>query len=244
MCRAWPLPSDVRLDGKTALLTGANAGLGLEAAKELARHGASRVVLGVRNLAKGETAKQEILAEAPGYDVMVWEVDQESWASMAVFGKFTRLDIAILCAGVKTLVFEVAPTVHERNVQLGRSTTSAPPSSPSSCPPPTHTTTLTQTPSCLTIVASEVHFWIPFSERHAPSLFARLDDPDAFKGMQRYNISKLLNILWMRELSARLAGDATVVNAVNPGLCASALHRTDPTPGLDLLNRIFAWTSA
>ncbi|EHK98726.1 putative Tetrahydroxynaphthalene reductase [Glarea lozoyensis 74030] len=34
-----PLPQNVRLDGKTAIITGANAGLGLEAAKELATHG-------------------------------------------------------------------------------------------------------------------------------------------------------------------------------------------------------------
>jgi NAD(P)-dependent dehydrogenase (short-subunit alcohol dehydrogenase family) len=99
----------------------------------------------------------------------------------------------------------------------------------------------TGSPTRLTIVASEVHFWTKFDERKAPSILARLDESSSFKGMERYNTSKLLNILWMRELNSKITGNV-VVNAVNPGLCYSALHRSDPTPGLGLANKIFAWT--
>ena len=45
--------------GRTAVVTGANSGLGLETARELARHGAS-VVLACRDTAKGEQALQDI----------------------------------------------------------------------------------------------------------------------------------------------------------------------------------------
>lgn len=59
--------------------------------------------------------------------------------------------------------------------------------------------------------------------------------------MERYNMSKLLNVLWLRELSLRV-GSEVIVNGVNPGLCASMLHRSDTTPGIKNFNKMFAWT--
>jgi len=240
-----PLPKDVRLDGKTAIVTGANVGLGLEASKEMASHGLARVILGVRTVSKGEAAKQEILKQSPDCDVQVWPIDHESFESMVAFGEraqsLDRLDIVILCAGVKNLVFSLSKTGHEQNVQVNHLGTSL--LSLLLLKPLKDTAAKTGSPSRLTIVASEVHFWTPFDERKAPSILARLDEKDSFRGMERYNTSKLLNILWMRELSSRVTGNV-VINAVNPGLCASALHRSDPTPGLAYLNKIFAWTPA
>jgi retinol dehydrogenase-12 len=69
-----PLPPNVRLDGKTAIITGANAGLGLEAAKELATHGLTRIILAVRSVSKGEAAKEQILAANPAIKVQVWSL--------------------------------------------------------------------------------------------------------------------------------------------------------------------------
>ena len=57
--------------------------------------------------------------------------------------------------------------------------------------------------------------------------------------MDRYNTSKLLNILWLRELSSKV-GPNLIVNGVNPGLCASTLHRSDTTPGINTFNKVFA----
>lgn len=67
-----------------------------------------------------------------------------------------------------------------------------------------------------------------------------MDDPDSFKhnSMDRYNASKLLNLLWLRELDARTDG-SVIINGVNPGLCASSLHRSHS--GVALFNKIFAW---
>ena len=50
--------------GRTAVVTGANSGLGLETARELARHGAT-VVLACRDTAKGERALADIQSSAP-----------------------------------------------------------------------------------------------------------------------------------------------------------------------------------
>ena len=117
-----PLPDHIKLDGKTAIVTGSNSGLGLEAAKELVVHGLARIVLGVRIVAKGEAAKKEILHEKPGCDVQVWEVDQDSFESMKLFGEriqsLDRVDIVILSAGIKLLEFKRSPSGHESNVQV------------------------------------------------------------------------------------------------------------------------------
>lgn len=93
-----------------------------------------------------------------------------------------------------------------------------------------------------TIVTSEVHFWTKFEEHKAPNILDRMDDPDSFKhnSMDRYNASKLLNLLWLRELNARTDG-SVIINGVNPGLCASSLHRSHS--GVAAFNKVFAWSS-
>jgi retinol dehydrogenase-12 len=117
-----PLPASVRVDGKTALVTGANAGLGLETARDLASRGLARLILAVRSVGKGEEAKKLILAESPGVEVLVWTLDHESFESIDEFGKrvaeLDRLDIAILNAGVKNLDYVASKTGHESHIQV------------------------------------------------------------------------------------------------------------------------------
>lgn len=56
--------------GRTAVITGANTGLGYETARALAAHGA-RIVLAVRNLDKGQAAADLIGRRTPGAEVTV-----------------------------------------------------------------------------------------------------------------------------------------------------------------------------
>jgi len=86
------------------VVTGANSGLGLVTARELARAGA-QVVLACRNVAKGEAARREIEAAAPGAPVELEELDLASLQSVAAFAERFRaahdgLDLLINNAGV------------------------------------------------------------------------------------------------------------------------------------------------
>src|SRR6202453_1825087 len=77
--------------GRTAIVTGANSGLGLATARELARHGA-RVVLACRNTAKGERALAEIQADAPDAQVELAALDLSSLGSVESFAERFRAD--------------------------------------------------------------------------------------------------------------------------------------------------------
>jgi NAD(P)-dependent dehydrogenase (short-subunit alcohol dehydrogenase family) len=77
--------------GRTAIVTGANSGLGLITARELARHGA-RVVLACRNAAKGESALREIEAAVPDAQVELAALDLSSLQSVRSFAEQFRAD--------------------------------------------------------------------------------------------------------------------------------------------------------
>jgi retinol dehydrogenase-12 len=242
-----PLPSRILLESKTALVTGANSGLGLEASRELASHGISRLILAVRDVSKGEAAKVSILESSPKCAVEVWSLDQDSYESMLAFGKrvdaLERLDLALLSAGLKKMEYSTSKIGHELNVQINHIGTSA--VSLLVLPILKRTAALTRSPSRMTIVSSEGHFWVPFREQSAPNILERMDDKVTFGSqMQRYYTTKLLNVLWTQELATKVPSDQVTINTVNPGFCYSGLHRHESTGIIKVFLWMFAWSSA
>src|SRR4051794_33059511 len=76
--------------GRTFVVTGSNSGIGLEAARELAAHGA-RVVLAVRDTSKGEAAASELDGETE-----VRQLDLSDLASVRSFADSLEGDVEVL----------------------------------------------------------------------------------------------------------------------------------------------------
>ncbi len=96
-------PTDLAVDlaGHTVLVTGANSGLGLAATRQLARLGATVVML-CRDLARGEAARAGLLEEHPGARLELAQLDVSSLADVRRFAaSWARpIDVLVNNAGV------------------------------------------------------------------------------------------------------------------------------------------------
>jgi NAD(P)-dependent dehydrogenase (short-subunit alcohol dehydrogenase family) len=104
MADGWDAERIPDQTGRTAVVTGANSGLGLVAARELARRGA-RVVLACRNMEKGRAALAEVAAAATGPEPELEGLDLADLSSVRSFADKFRathdhLDLLINNAGV------------------------------------------------------------------------------------------------------------------------------------------------
>lgn len=95
------------LEGKTAVVTGANSGLGFEATRKLAEHNAE-VIMACRIKEKGLDAKEKIESEIEKADLRVMQVDLASLNSIQEFSKefsseYEKLDLLFNNAGVMAI---------------------------------------------------------------------------------------------------------------------------------------------
>lgn len=107
--------------GKTVLITGANSGIGYEAARALAQHGAT-VVLACRNRAKAEDAVEKIAATNPSGSTEILEMDLADLASVERAAKeflanHDRLDLLINNAGL--MAIPLGRTAQGFEMQIG-----------------------------------------------------------------------------------------------------------------------------
>src|SRR3954454_22240239 len=98
---SWTSADIPRQDGRIAVVTGANSGLGFHVATELGRAGA-HVVLACRDTQRAQEAVGRILAGVPGADLEVRALDLASLASVRAFAAEApeRIDLLINNAGV------------------------------------------------------------------------------------------------------------------------------------------------
>lgn len=115
---AWTASDVPDQSGKTIVVTGANSGIGLEAARVLADQGA-RLVLAVRRPAAGEEAAGLIRGENPQADVRVEECDLGDLASVErcaarIGDKVGPIDVLINNAGIMAVPYGTTTDGHER----------------------------------------------------------------------------------------------------------------------------------
>ena len=203
--------------GRTAVITGANTGLGFETAKALADEGA-RVVLAVRDTDKGRQAAARI-----GGDVTVQELDLTSLASIRAASeelhtRFDSLDLLINNAGVMTT--PKATTKDGFELQFGTN----------------HLGHFALTGLLLDrlLDVDGARIVTVSSNGHKMGGAIHFDDLQwerRYNRMGAYTQSKLANLLFTYELQRRLAPRGkTVALAAHPGTSTTELARNLPRP--------------
>ena len=117
----WTTAKMPDLTGKVIIVTGANSGIGFEAAREFARKGA-QVVLACRNLEKAQAALERITAELPDAQAEIMQLDLASQSSVHQFAqefqaRYDRLDVLVNNAGIMMVPYGTTEDGFER--QLG-----------------------------------------------------------------------------------------------------------------------------
>jgi retinol dehydrogenase 12 len=227
-----PLPKpSTSFEGKTVIVTGSNTGLGREAARHFVDCKASRVIMAVRTLSKGEEAKADIEASSGTKGVAeVWQLDLTSYASVKAFAKqvqqLERLDVVIENASVAVDTYsqaegtELTMTVNVYSTFLLAVLL---------LPKLSETAKKYKTQPVLNIVGSGAGFFVPFLERKSENIFetieSKKDVEDIAKG--RYSLSKIVQFFATRELSALLPVSQTdvIINYLSPGLVNTELNR-------------------
>ena len=179
--------------GQTIIVTGANVGLGLEAARHFTRLNAEKVILAVRTLSKGEAAKKSI-EESTGRrnTVEVWHLDLSSYESVKEFanrvGTLERLDVVVENAGIATAKYRMA---EDNESTITTNVVSTFLLALLILPKLHDTASKYSTTPRLTIVSSEVHMFTKLPEKSSPRIFDKLNDEKTANMSDRYSISRL-----------------------------------------------------
>ncbi|QEN12436.1 SDR family NAD(P)-dependent oxidoreductase [Mycolicibacterium sp. ELW1] len=204
--------------GRTAVITGANTGLGYETARALAAKGA-HVVLAVRNLDKGKAAADLIVRRYPGADVSVQELDLTSLASIRAAAdelraRHDRIDLLINNAGVMMTPKQTTQDGFE--LQFGTN----------------HLGHFALTGLLLDRVlaapASRIVTVSSNGHRFGRMRFDDLQSERSYDRTRAYGQAKLANLLFTYELQKRLAATDTIATAAHPGSSATELGRNLP----------------
>jgi NAD(P)-dependent dehydrogenase (short-subunit alcohol dehydrogenase family) len=224
----WPAPG-TSLSGKTAIITGANTGLGYEAALQLLGLELSRMILAVRSLEKGEAAAQQLRQLYPDANIDVWELDMSIYDSIQAFTRRVesqswRVDIAILNAGVMNLSFAASGTNHEETVQVNYISTVL--LATLLLPVLKAKRPVNGDPAHLTIISAALTLAAKFPNRNADPLLPSFDDPAAYNPREQYMSSKVLVQMFLWKLVDHVSADDVIVNLADPAwVGGTELHR-------------------
>ncbi|MFT6991528.1 MAG: NAD(P)-dependent dehydrogenase (short-subunit alcohol dehydrogenase family) [Paraglaciecola sp.] len=212
--------------GKTIVVTGANTGLGFEAAKTLAGKGA-RVLLGCRSQLKAQAAKDRILVAFPKADVVIVELDLGCLASIQKaaeqINQEPRLDVLINNAGIMVPPLEYTEDGFESQFGVN------------------HLGPFALTSLLLDKIRATANARIvstaSVAHRRGKIHFNDINAKNSYNAWARYGQSKIANLYFGYELQRRLTaiGDDTISVVAHPGVADTELSRYIPKPFLLLM---------
>ncbi|MDH6570523.1 NAD(P)-dependent dehydrogenase (short-subunit alcohol dehydrogenase family) [Streptomyces sp. SAI-117] len=214
----WSVEDVPELDGRVAVVTGANSGIGYAAARGLARAGA-RVLLACRSETRGVEARDRLAGEVPGADVEFARLNLADLASVREFASaypYGRLDLLVNNAGVMALPY--GTTADGFETQFGTN----------------HLGHFALTGLLLpTILATPAARVVAVSSTMHALANIDIDDLNSERRYRRwvaYARSKTANLLFVHELARRLAahGSDVIAAAAHPGYAATNLQAAAP----------------
>ncbi|XP_071790879.1 retinol dehydrogenase 12-like [Asterias amurensis] len=213
--------SDVVLDGKTVIVTGGNSGIGKTTALDLARRGA-RVILACRNLQKAEDVAKDIKSSTGNSEVVVRHLDLSSLQSVREFAQQfieteDRLDILINNAGVAAMK---AGAVTKENFDFVFGTN--------------HFGHFLLTNLLLDLLKKSALKRVvtvsSMAQGFAPKPNMTREDPNVasflYPHLKDYDISKLANVLFARELARREKASGLISTSNHPGAIYTPIWKT------------------
>ena len=212
----WSAADIPDLARKTAIVTGANSGIGLETARELARKGAS-VVLGCRNEEKGAAALDDIRKADPSARVELAQLDLADLGSIEEFARdfaASHEQLDILCNNGGVMVPPLGWTQDGFETQFGTN----------------HLGHFALTgrllAKLLAAPGARVVNVSSTAHRAGKINFDNLDGKKRYSAIAFYGQSKLANLLFTRELQKRLEGHGSdaLAAAAHPGWTATNLQ--------------------
>ncbi len=206
--------------GKLAVITGGNSGIGYEAALVLAGKGA-QVILAVRNMAKGQAAVATIKSVHPRATVEAMELDLSDLGSIKRFAttfrqRFESLPLLINNAGVMALPY--SRTADGFEMQFGTNHLGHFALTGLLLP-----VLMAASPTRVVVVSSGVHTIGKID-------FDNLNGKQSYEPWRAYSQSKLANLLFAYELQRHFttAGIEALAVACHPGYAATNLQAAGP----------------
>ncbi|KAJ9610295.1 hypothetical protein H2200_005072 [Cladophialophora chaetospira] len=249
-----PIPTS-SFASKVVIITGANSGLGKEAAKHIVRLGASKVILGCRSLSKGNKAQHEIETSvqcSPG-TIEVWELDLESPSSVRAFADqakaLPRVDVLINNAGIQTTKLHLTYGA-ERTLAVNVIGTFL--LALQLIPKLQETAKIHGDTPHMTFVGSALYDLARYPEEHADDILAWPSEKPQMNRLQQYNLSKLLLLYVVIKLASFVdpitkddnpGSSPIVINAMDPCFSKTGLH-DEITGGSNLLFKVFEFLFA
>ncbi len=201
----------VDMAGKVCIVTGSNSGIGKETAAELARKGAT-VVMIVRNRERGEAAMQEIVRRYPTatLDLLIADLSVASEIRRVATefkARYDRLDVLINNAGGVSGKRTLTPDGLEETFAINYL-------APFLLTHELMDTLLSSAPSRVIIVSSTAHNMSKVDLND-------LQSERRFSPLGTYANSKLMSVMFTYDLARRLGRTGVTVNALHPGFVAS-----------------------
>jgi NAD(P)-dependent dehydrogenase (short-subunit alcohol dehydrogenase family) len=216
----WTTADIPNQTGRTAVVTGANTGLGYETATALAAKGA-HVVLAVRNLEKGKAAADLIARANAGASVAIQELDLTSLDSVRAAADQLRADhdsIDLLINNAGVMMTPKASTKDGFELQFGTNHLGH------------FALTNLLLDRVLAVPGSRIVTVSSQGHRFARNGI-RFDDLQSERSYSRvgaYGQAKLANLMFTYELQRRLQGTNTIAVAAHPGGSNTELGRNTP----------------